>query len=154
MMSKNTPSGTAIVIGSDHAGWELKEEVKNYLIDKGYEVNDVSEPKLSPDDDYPKYAKRVARTVASGEYEKGITVCGTGIGASIAANRVKGARAALCLTPEMARMSRRHNNANVLVLGGRITQPREAFMIIDAWMSAKFEGGRHQRRVELMDSVE
>jgi ribose 5-phosphate isomerase B len=153
-MSQSTPSGTAIVIGSDHAGWELKEEVKKYLIDKGINVKDVSEPKLSPDDDYPKYAKRVAKAVASGEYDKGITVCGTGIGASIAANRVRGARAALCLTPEMARMSRRHNNANVLVMGGRITQPRDASMIIDAWLSAKFEGGRHQRRVELMDSAE
>jgi RpiB/LacA/LacB family sugar-phosphate isomerase len=153
-MDKSTPSGTAIVISSDHAGWELKEAVKGYLTSKGFSVEDVSEPKLNLEDDYPKYAFRVAKKVASGQFEKGIAVCGTGIGASIAANRIRGARAALCLTPEMARMAKRHNNANVLVLGGRITQPGEAFMIIEAWMSAKFEGGRHLRRVELLDGVE
>jgi RpiB/LacA/LacB family sugar-phosphate isomerase len=150
----NQGKNTAIVIGSDHAGWELKEEVKEYLIGKGCAVKDVSEPKLNSNDDYPVFAKKVAKAVASGEFERGVTFCGTGIGASIAANRVRGARAALCLTPEMGRMAKRHNNANVLVLGGRITQPREAFMIIDAWMAAKFEGGRHERRVELLDSKE
>ena len=153
-MDKSTPPGTAIIIGSDHAGWELKEAVKEYLTSKGSAVEDVSEPKLNLEDDYPKYAFRVAKKVASGQFEKGIAVCGTGIGASMAANRIRGARAALCLTPEMARMAKRHNNANVLVLGGRITQPGEAFMIVDAWMSAKFEGGRHLRRVELLDGVE
>lgn len=153
-MNQKADSGTPIVIGSDHAGWELKEEVKEYLKGKGFAVNDISEPKLNPNDDYPTYAKKVAKLVAAGDFEKGIAVCGTGIGASIAANRIRGARAALCLTPEMARMSRRHNNANVLVLGGRITQPQEAFMIIDAWMSANFEGGRHLRRVELLDKPE
>jgi ribose 5-phosphate isomerase B len=147
---KNTP----IVLGSDHAGWELKEEIKAYLSGKGIPVKDVSEPRLNPNDDYPVTAKKVAKAVASGEFERGITMCGTGIGASIAANRVKGSRAALCLTPEMARMARRHNNANVLVLGGRITTSNEAFMIIDAWMSAQFEGGRHERRVMLLDSAE
>jgi RpiB/LacA/LacB family sugar-phosphate isomerase len=152
-MNQNAPS-SAIVIGSDHAGWELKEAVKEYLISKNIAVKDLSEPKLDPQDDYPKYAFRVAQQVASGKFEQGIAMCGTGIGASIAANRVRGARAALCLTPEMARMAKRHNNANVLVLGGRITQPREASMIIDAWISAKFEGGRHVRRVDLLDSVE
>jgi RpiB/LacA/LacB family sugar-phosphate isomerase len=151
-MSQN--KGRAIVIGSDHAGWELKEEVRKYLIGKGFNVYDVSEPGLNPDDDYPVSAKRVAGAVAAGEFEKGITFCGTGIGASIAANRIRGARAALCMAPEMARMSRRHNNANVLVMGGRITQPREAFMIVDTWLSAGFEGGRHQRRVELIDKEE
>ena len=150
----NNDNDNAIVLSSDHAGWELKEEIRNYLTGKGFDVKDVSEPKLNPNDDYPVSAKKVAKAVASGEFERGITMCGTGIGASIAANRVKGSRAALCITPEMARMARRHNNANVLVLGGRITQPREAFMIIDAWLSAKFEGGRHERRVKLLDSAE
>ena len=152
-MNQNAPS-SAIVIGSDHAGWELKEAVKGFLLGKGLTVEDVSETKLNPEDDYPKYAFKVAKLVASGKFEQGIAVCGTGIGASIAANRVRGARAALCLTPEMGRMAKRHNNANVLVLGGRITQPGEAFMIADAWMSAKFEGGRHLRRVQLLDSLE
>jgi ribose 5-phosphate isomerase B len=146
--------GNTIVIGSDHAGWELKEEIKKYLIEMGYAVKDLSEPRLNPDDDYPVSAKKVATAVASGDFERGITVCGTGIGASIAANRINGSRAALCFTPEMARMSRRHNDANVLVLGGRITRPREAFMILDAWLSAKFEGGRHERRVRLLDGTE
>ena len=150
----NQDKSTMLVISSDHAGWELKEEIRNYLKGKGFDVKDVSEPRLNPNDDYPVSAKKVAKAVASGEFERGITICGTGIGASIAANRVKGSRAALCLTPEMGRMARRHNNANVLVLGGRITQPQEAFMIIDAWLSAKFEGGRHERRVKLLDSAE
>jgi RpiB/LacA/LacB family sugar-phosphate isomerase len=145
---------TAIVISGDHAGWELKEAIKGYLTSKGFAVEDVSEAKLNPEDDYPKYAFRVAQQVASGKFEQGITVCGTGIGASIAANRIRGARAALCLTPEMGRMAKRHNNANILVLGGRITQPREAFMIIDAWISAKFEGGRHLRRMQQLDTLE
>jgi ribose 5-phosphate isomerase B len=150
----NHDKDDALVISSDHAGWELKEEIRKYLTGKGFDVKDVSEPRLNPNDDYPVSAKKVANAVASGKFERGITICGTGIGASIAANRVKGSRAALCLTPEMGRMARRHNNANVLVLGGRITQPQEAFMIIDAWMSAKFEGGRHERRVKLLDSAE
>jgi RpiB/LacA/LacB family sugar-phosphate isomerase len=154
MEQKTTSASEAIVIGSDHAGWELKEAVKEYLIKKGLTVKDVSEPKLNPDDDYPTIAFRVAKAVASGKFERGISVCGTGIGASIAANRVRGARAALCITPEMARMAKRHNNANVLVLGGRITVPEGAFMIIDAWLSAHFEGGRHLRRVEQLDKVE
>ncbi|MBN1127380.1 MAG: ribose 5-phosphate isomerase B [Chitinispirillaceae bacterium] len=143
-----------IVIGSDHAGWELKEAIKEQLKGKGFSVEDVSEPAYNSDDDYPVFAARVARLVAEGKFQSGITVCGTGIGASIAANRIRGARAALCFTPEMGRMAKRHNNANVLVLGGRITQPAEAFMIIDAWMTTHFEGGRHQRRVDLLDTVE
>jgi RpiB/LacA/LacB family sugar-phosphate isomerase len=147
-MAQNT-----LVIGSDHAGWELKEAVKEYLVGKGFAVDDVSEPAYNSEDDYPVSAAKVAKLVASGEYGQGITLCGTGIGASIAANRIRGARAALCFTPEMARMARRHNNANVLVLGGRITQPAEAFMMIDAWMATHFEGGRHERRVRLLDSV-
>lgn len=142
------------MIGSDHAGWELKEAVSDYLSGKGFAVEDVSEPKLTPEDDYPLYAHRVAKKIASGQYQKGITFCGTGIGASIAANRVRGVRAALCLTPEMARMAKRHNNANVLVLSGRIINPGDAFMIIEAWMSATFEGDRHRRRVELLDNLE
>jgi RpiB/LacA/LacB family sugar-phosphate isomerase len=144
----------AIVIGSDHAGWELKEEVKEFLTGKGFAVTDVSEPKYNPNDDYATYAFRVAKKVAAGEFASGITICGTGIGASIAANRVRGARAALCHTAEMGRMARRHNNANVLVLGGRIISPGEAGMIIDAWMSAKFEGGRHLRRIQMLDTQE
>jgi RpiB/LacA/LacB family sugar-phosphate isomerase len=145
---------TTIVIGSDHAGWQLKEAIKEQLAGKGYTVDDVSEPSYNAEDDYPVYAARVAKLVAQGRYESGIAVCGTGIGASIAANRIRGARAALCFTPEMGRMAKRHNNANILVLGGRTTQPADAFMIIESWMNTGFEGGRHARRVDQLDTVE
>jgi RpiB/LacA/LacB family sugar-phosphate isomerase len=147
-------TGTSIVLGSDHAGWELKEAVKNFLKNKGIAVEDVSEPAFNPNDDYPRYALRVAKLVAAGKYDKGIALCGTGIGASIAANRVKGVRAALCLTPEMARTTKAHNDANVLVLGGRTTPAEDAFRIIEAWLSATFEGGRHARRIEEIDNLE
>ncbi|MBN2037764.1 MAG: ribose 5-phosphate isomerase B [Chitinispirillaceae bacterium] len=145
---------TTIVMGSDHAGWQLKEAIKEQLTGKGYTVDDVSEPSYNAEDDYPVYAARVAKLVSQGRYESGIAVCGTGIGASIAANRIRGARAALCFTPEMGRMAKRHNNANVLVLGGRTTQPADAFMIIESWMNTGFEGGRHSRRVDQLDSLE
>jgi ribose 5-phosphate isomerase B len=150
-MTKN--ESAAIVIGSDHAGWELKETVKNWLLGKEFHVTDVSEPALNSEDDYPKYAFRVARAVADKSFGRGIVFCGTGIGASIAANRVKGARAALCLTEEMAALSRRHNDANVLVLGGRLTAPEKAYAIVEAWLSPAFEGGRHERRVRLLDDL-
>jgi ribose 5-phosphate isomerase B len=144
----------AVVIGSDHAGWELKEAVKAKLESKKFAVSDLSEPSLNPADDYPKYAFRVAKAVADGTFDRGIVICGTGIGASIAANRVKGVRAALCLTEEMAVLSRKHNNANVLVLGGRLTAPEKASSIIEAWLSTAFEGGRHEGRVRQLDKME
>ena len=143
-----------IVIGSDHAGWDLKEAVKTYLTGKKIAVEDVSEPNYDPQDDYPQPAFRVAKAVAAGKFEVGITLCGTGIGASIAANRVKGVRAALCFTPEMGRTTKAHNDANVLVLGGRTTPVDEAIRIIEAWLGASFEGGRHSRRVEQLDTLE
>ncbi len=149
-MEKNE---SAVVIGSDHAGWELKEAVKIWLLNKKFQVADVSEPALNSEDDYPKYAFRVAGAVADRSFARGIVFCGTGIGASIAANRVKGARAALCLTEEMAALSRRHNDANVLVLGGRLTAPEKAYAIVEAWLSTGFEGGRHERRVRLLDDL-
>jgi RpiB/LacA/LacB family sugar-phosphate isomerase len=151
-MEQNTT--TTIVLGSDHAGWELKEAVKEFLKTKGISVVDVSEPALDPEDDYPKYAFKVAKLVAAGKFKNGIALCGTGIGASIAANRVRGVRAALCFTPEMGRMTKVHNNANVLVLGGRTTPVEVAFQIIEAWLGATFEGGRHSRRITQLDTLE
>jgi ribose 5-phosphate isomerase B len=151
-MDTNKSSG--IVIGSDHAGWELKEALKKYLAAKDLSVVDVSEQKRDPEDDYPIYSFRVAKQVASGKFEKGIVVCGTGIGASIAANRVRGIRAALCLTPEMGAMAKKHNNANVLALGARTTPTDTAFAITDAWLATAFEGGRHSRRVQQLDTLE
>ena len=142
----------AIVIGSDHAGWEMKEMVKNYLAGKGMEVTDLSEPVYDKTDDYPKYAFKVARAVAAGTFSSGIAVCGSGIGASMAANRVRGVRAALCITEEMAQLSKKHNNANVLVLGGRITTEETAKRIVDAWLATEFEGGRHETRIRLLDA--
>jgi ribose 5-phosphate isomerase B len=143
-----------IIISSDHAGWELKEAVKEHLKAKNIPVVDVSEPKYDGEDDYPKYAFRVARSVAEGTYERGITLCGSGIGVSIAANRVKGVRAALCFTPEMGRMTKVHNNANVLVLGGRTTPQEVALKIVDEWLGASFEGGKHARRIAQLDETE
>jgi RpiB/LacA/LacB family sugar-phosphate isomerase len=150
----NNDRDAAVVIGSDHAGWELKEAVKHWLLGKNFTVTDVSEPALNPADDYPKYAFRVARAVAGGSFARGIVLCGTGIGASIAANRVKGVRAALCLTEEMAVLARKHNDSNVLVLGGRLTDPAGAYPIVGAWLSTVFEGGRHAGRVRQLDAAE
>jgi ribose 5-phosphate isomerase B len=142
-----------IVLGSDHAGFERKVEVLAHLKELGFEVQDVSEPVYNPKDDYPKYAAEVARRVANKSYDRGIALCGSGIGASIAANRFRGVRAALCITPEMARMSRLHNNSNVLVLGGRLVGKEETMKIVDTWLAGEFEGGRHATRVEQLDRL-
>ncbi len=140
-----------IVIAADHAGFELKEHIKSYLTKIGISCDDMSAPQLDPSDDYPLFGFKVARAIAKGEYHQGILLCGTGIGISIAANRYRGVRAALCFSPETARMAREHNNANVLVMGGRTTSPETAEKIIDAWFDGNFSGGRHGRRVEQLD---
>jgi len=143
-------SGKKIIIGSDHAGFAMKEYIKSELARLGIAVDDVgvfNEEKS----DYPLYAGRVARAVAKGEYERGIAVCGSGIGASITANRFRGVRAALCVTEEMAKLSRLHNNANVLVIGGRITPQNEVSKILNAWLTVGFEGGRHEKRIRMID---
>jgi ribose 5-phosphate isomerase B len=142
-----------IVVGSDHAGFEMKEHVKKYLEEKGIEFEDVSAQQYDAQDDYTTYAFKVAEGVSKGNYERGILLCGTGIGASIAANRFRGIRAALCTSPEMARMSRLHNDSNVLVMGGRTTPADVVDKMIDAWLSSNFEGGRHQRRIQQMDTA-
>ncbi len=139
-----------IVIGSDHAGFEMKEFIKKELKKRGFEVKDVGAETTKPTD-YPLYAGRVAHSVANGENERGIAVCGAGIGASIAANRVRGVRAALCTSAEMAKLSRAHNNANVLVLGGRTTSRDLATQMLDIWLETPFEGGRHVPRIEMLD---
>ena len=135
-----------IVVGSDHAAYELKEAIKEKLIGEGHEVIDVGCD--SPESvDYPKYGHAVGRTVASGEAERGIAVCGSGIGISIACNKVPGIRAALCTSVEMAEMCRRHNTANVVCMGARMISRELAFDIIDKWMTTDFEGGKHLRRI-------
>ena len=136
-----------IALAADHGGLELKEKVKTYLMQKGIEVLDLgtnSEESV----DYPNYGKACGEAVMRGDAEKGIAVCGTGIGISIAANKVKGIRCALCTSTFMAEMASLHNNANMIALGGRILEPELAFAIVDTWLNTKFEGGRHQRRVE------
>jgi RpiB/LacA/LacB family sugar-phosphate isomerase len=143
-----------ILIGSDHAGFKMKEFIKQYLSQKNIPFEEAGSLEYDEADDYPLVAFKLAQKISSGEFHRGILLCGTGIGASIAANRVKGVRAALCSTPEIARMSRLHNNSNVLVLGGRVTSSEMVSEIINAWLETSFEGGRHQRRIEMLDSYQ
>lgn len=135
-----------IAIGSDHAGFELKERIKAFLDARGIRWEDFG-TNSADSTDYPDYGFPVAEAVARGAFELGILVCGTGIGMSILANKVRGIRAALCTSPEMAELSRRHNDANILTLGGRVLSPKEAMEIVDVWLKTGFEGDRHARRV-------
>ncbi len=142
-----------IVIASDHGGFELKEDLKKFLNDEGCEVEDLGTDN-GDSVDYPDFGVILAKRVASGEAEKGILVCGTGIGMSIVANKVKGIRAALVNDVFSARMSREHNDANVLVIGGRIVGKELARQMVKAWLDAKFEGGRHQKRLNKISDLE
>ena len=136
-----------IAIGADHGGFELKEHIMKHLDELGLEYKDYgtySEESV----DYPDCAKPVCEAVMDGTADKGILICGTGIGISIAANKHKGIRAALCSDVYSAKMTKVHNNANVICLGGRVTGRELAFMIVDAWLNAEYEGGRHQARID------
>lgn len=142
-----------IIIGSDHAGYRLKESIKKYLVESGEVFEDLGT--YSEDScDYPIFAERVAKSIADGEGVKGILICGSGIGVSIAANKVKGVRAALCMNSELAEMSRRHNDANILCLAARYTDLREAKNMVKIFLNTGFEGGRHQRRVKEIKDIE
>jgi ribose 5-phosphate isomerase B len=141
-----------VVIASDHAGWNLKTAIKTHLTAQTVEVADLG-PETSQSVDYSSFALSLARAVAGGEYEWGILICGTGLGMSMAANRIKGVRGALCFNEYMARMARAHNNANVLCLGERVIGQGLALAIVDAWLATDFEGGRHQRRLDIFDQV-
>ena len=141
-----------IAVASDHGGFALKETVKKHLLERDIEVLDLgtdSEDSV----DYPKYGQLCGQTVASGQADLGIVICGTGIGISIAANKVHKIRCGLCTSVEMARLTKQHNNANVLALGGRTTERELALEIVDTWLDTEFEGGRHQRRVDMLDSM-
>ena len=141
-----------IAVASDHGGFALKEKVKEHLVQRGFEVDDLgthSEESV----DYPVYGKACGEAVASGKADLGVVVCGTGIGISIAANKVKGIRCGLCTSVEMAHLTKQHNNANILALGGRTTEPELALKIVDEWLDTEFEGGRHQRRVDMLDQM-
>lgn len=141
-----------IALGSDHAAFEYKELVKAYLLEKGFEVEDFGTYSLDRVD-YPVIGEAVARAVAEGKYERGIILCGTGIGISISANKVPGIRCVVCSEPYSARLSRQHNDTNVLALGARVVGIELAKMIIDIWLETPFEGGRHQRRVDMLDKL-
>ena len=139
-----------IVIGCDHAGYEIKEKVKQYLENKNYSIVDVGAVS-NQSVDYPYYGHEIGRKVAENKSSKGIAICGSGIGISIAANKIKGIRAALCTSKEHAEMSRKHNDANVLALGSRMTSEKDIVSIIEVWLSTEFEGGRHLDRINMIE---
>jgi ribose 5-phosphate isomerase B len=142
-----------IAIGSDHAASSFKMEILNHLTAKGYECKDFgSDGQVRSE--YPEYAKLVARSVQSGECDRGFLFCGTGIGMSIAANKVRGIRAAVCMESFGAELSRRHNNANILCLGARVLGIELAKKIVDVWLETEFEGGRHQGRIDMIAEIE
>lgn len=142
-----------IGIGSDHAGYEYKEAIKKFLEDKGHEVVDYGTDSTEAVD-YPLFIRPVAEAVAAGDVERGIVLGGSGNGEAMVANRVRGVRCALCWNLESASLARRHNNANVLSLGERLIGLEEALSIVDVWLSTEFSGGRHQRRIDLIDAQE
>ena len=140
-----------LAAGSDHAGFGIKQAVVRRLRAQGHVVVDVGATDGETSVDYPDYAHAVAAMVERGEAERGLLVCGTGLGVCMAANRHQGVRAAVCTTPHLAEMSRRHNDANVLCLAGRILSEEEAWAVTEVWLATPFEGGRHARRVEHID---
>jgi len=142
-----------IALGGDHAGFALKERVRDYLESKGFEVEDLGPATLEPVD-YPDYAEKVAARVAAQEADFGVLMCGTGLGVAIAANKVPGIRAATCNDTLSAYFARAHNDANVLTMGGRLTDEATARKIVDTWLSTEFEGGRHARRVEKIGIID
>ncbi len=149
MNDTNTP----IIIGCDHAAYPLKEKVKDYLAGKGIDVEDVgtnSEESV----DYPDFGKKVSSMVSNGNFKRGILMCGTGIGMSMVANKFSHVRAALCTEPFSAEMSRRHNDSNILVMGGRMLGETLALEIVRVWLETPFDGGRHQARLNQFDTID
>jgi ribose 5-phosphate isomerase B len=139
-----------IAAGADHAGFSLKDAIVKHLRTQGHEVVDLG-THAEASVDYPAFAHQVAAAVAAGEADRGVLVCGTGIGMCMAANRHPGVRAADCFTPYIAEMARRHNDANVLCLGARVLSADEALAIVEVWLTTPFEAGRHAQRVALID---
>jgi ribose 5-phosphate isomerase B len=143
-----------IALGSDHGGYSLKQSLIPFLQERDIQVADAGTNNSEDSVDYPDFAERVALLVSHGEADSGILVCGTGIGISIAANKVPGIRAALVTDVFMARMAKEHNNANILVLGGRVLDEPKACDLVGAWLDATFEGGRHQGRLDKIAELE
>lgn len=142
-----------IGIGNDHSAVDMKQDVVKFLQELGYEVvNYGTDTKESCH--YPVYGEKVARAVTAGEVDLGILICGTGVGISLAANKVKGIRAVVCSEPYSARLSKQHNNTNILCFGARVIGIEMAKMIIEEWLNAEFEGGRHQDRVDMIMAIE
>lgn len=142
-----------LAIGCDHIGLELKNHLIEYLTAKGHTVEDVG-TYTAERTDYPIYGYRVAKKVIGGEADMGILVCGTGVGISLAANKVDGIRAVVCSEPYSAYMARLHNNANIVSMGARVIGEATAEMIVDAFLNTQYEGGRHQRRIDMMTEIE
>ncbi len=142
-----------IALGSDHAGLRLKKKILEYLMGRGYDTVDVG-TNSEESTHYPIFASEVARLVQEGQADRGILVCGTGIGMCIAANKFPGVRAALCLNEYMARMSRLHNDANVICFGDRVMGEELAISVLEVWLNTPFEGGRHEVRVRLIGDIE
>lgn len=142
-----------IAIGSDHGGLDLKESIKPFLIEQGHEVVDFGTG-THDSCDYPIYGQRVGEAVSFGDCDRGIAICGTGLGISMAVNKVPGIRGALCTNEFMAEMSRAHNDANVLVLGARVLGEGLALRIVKVWLETEFAGDRHQRRIDMIHEIE
>lgn len=142
-----------IAIGNDHVGIELKPVIVAYLQDLGHEVDDFG-AFSNERTDYPEYGKKVAESVAAGKSDLGILICGSGVGISIAANKLNGIRAVVCSEPYSAKLSREHNNTNILAFGSRVVGAELAKMIVQNWLDAEFEGGRHAKRVEMIARIE
>ena len=140
-----------IAIGTDHAGFQLRERIKAHLIEAGHTVRDFGTNSTEPVD-YPRFIRPVAEVVSHGEAERGIVLGGSGNGEAIVANRVCGVRCALCWNVESARLARAHNNANVISLDARFLSAQDALAIVDTWLTTPFDGGRHQRRIDLIDT--
>ncbi len=143
-----------VVIGSDHAGFEQKERLREHLASQGFEVSDVGTSSGEQSVDYPDFGLEVGRSVAAGEADFGVLVCGTGIGMAISANKVAGVRAANVTDPEFARLARQHNNANVVTVSGRFVPVQVNQEIVDAFLATAFEGGRHQNRLDKITEAE
>lgn len=142
-----------IGIGNDHVAIELKNEISEHLKEEGYEVVDFG-TNSSERFDYPIAGYAVGKAVANGDVDLGVLICGTGVGISLAANKVKGVRACVCSEPYSAKLSREHNNTNIIAFGARVVGPELAKMIVDEWLNAEFQGGRHQRRIDMISEIE
>ncbi|MST89012.1 ribose 5-phosphate isomerase B [Sharpea azabuensis] len=142
-----------IAIGNDHVAVEMKKEIKKYLESKGHEVINVGTDSTERFD-YPISGYKVAKMVANKEVDCGVLICGTGVGISLAANKVEGIRACVCSEPYSAKLSKQHNNSNIIAFGARVIGIETAKMIVDEWLAAEYEGGRHQKRIDMIDEIQ